>query len=328
MPTAYELGESIKESWPEDERTQLTFGADSGITFEGWLSAMSTRMPFLREFEVLQRRALALNLTEVLGDLLDDAQNRVSTSAAPKWLLELVKAWNSEGAKVITFNYDLLIERAVVTAGLKSVHKGSTKPTEVDGTDIVYPAPPIPFSGGWGESDSVGAFEESFQLIKLHGSLNWYASQGTAHDATTLAARDGRGFDGVAGITAGRTKVKTLYKRRLITPPVADKTAHYGTNLTLELWYAARLALQNASRVTLLGYSLPREDQVSTELLRELNESVGIEIVDLNPGVETDAGSISSRVALSGHRPTVRFSGANAIEQFALSLCESTSVRL
>ena len=71
-----------------------------------------------------------------------------------------------------------------------------------------------------------------------------------------------------------------------MVPPLATKSVYYGNPLTRQLWQDAYDALRSASRITLVGYSLPVADVVVAGMLRSAisGQHVQLEIVNRDPG--------------------------------------------
>ena len=49
-------------------------------------------------------------------------------------------------------------------------------------------------------------------------------------------------------------------KQSLIIPPVTEKTTYFNNETVRRLWYEASDALESATRVFVIGYSLPMSD--------------------------------------------------------------------
>ena len=85
---------------------------------EFWLTYLSQPQPWLSEADILRNRALFLDLTKRLADLVDEHTLKVVGSSCPDWLRKLVDYWHREHSAVITLNYDTLIERAASRVSL------------------------------------------------------------------------------------------------------------------------------------------------------------------------------------------------------------------
>jgi hypothetical protein len=167
------------------------------------------------------------------------------------------------GDSVITFNYDLGVERALRTAGLWDVETGYGFPI------------------GDGEQPS------PVEVLKLHGSTNWRALL----------------FGGMAGFFAGsgnslgyrpvllfQPDLEYLGYRDFVDPlcsrldtaaslpamimPALPKHFHFATTYGEEwkyfwdgLWLRAERAIENADELTVIGYSLPTADERARAML-------------------------------------------------------------
>lgn len=131
---------------------------------------------------------------------------------------------------IITFNYDLTIETALY-------------------------ALEIPFSYGLsGKSVNFGleatgsivseecASQDALRLLKLHGSVNWAPPDEVGKKLTLY-----RGYD----------EVRQNHLTPLLVPPTWRK---YFAGQLSEVWDAAVKALRTATRIIILGYSMPTTD--------------------------------------------------------------------
>lgn len=131
-------------------------------------------------------------------------------------------------------------------------------------------------------------FTNSIELLKLHGSLNWYSKHNTAAPtAATLLNRNKACF-----VTRRRTVsadmtftggARLQYTFPIVVPPVSNKAAILHRCLE-SVWSRARTVLSEASEVIVFGYSCPEADHESANLLRRttrLNSSLkDISIID------------------------------------------------
>lgn len=271
-----------------------------GGNFEEWLTLQATPLPFLDGFANTARRAQAEKVTAAIAAELDRCADAATADEAPLWLLQLVALWHAEKAVVLTFNYDLLVERAVTSLLPCSGFAGGDEvdiPKVILGPQVVYPAPPA--SGTSSPSGASLLTEESFQLIKLHGSLDWYWAQGDG--ATLSRSVDESSFGALTEPPrADLTGIRTL--DRFLIPPVLSKDSYYDISLAHVLWRTAHDKLLEASSVTLIGYSIPPGDRITSEMLRLIPEGTPVDIVDIDPGdvdnVDTLAGRAQRQIGL------------------------------
>ncbi len=185
----------------------------------------------------------------------------------------------TEGDAIITFNYDLLLHRALYELGYK-VDYGNEAPmapgvNPKNARDI----PPVP-------------------LFKLHGSANWMAC-GTCgrlfiapaypivSDAAASLLRWSLNEtyphprEGGAGDCGGRG-VHTP----LIVPPTWNRAE--SARAMRKVWTGALSAIQKATRVFVIGYSLPETDTFFRFLIAaglQVGEGVHLYVVDPEPKV-------------------------------------------
>lgn len=137
---------------------------------------------------------------------------------------------------VITFNYDVVLDSALKKAGI----------------------PPA-----YGLSDD--ANEKGVPLLKLHGSANWVVCTYPACskpqvclDPVTTYSQES--FRSMACKHCGKTNL-----RLLIVPPSWDKSEYQ--DIMKPVWDRAVKELQTATRICIIGYSMPASDSFFRYLL-------------------------------------------------------------
>jgi len=209
-------------------------------------------------------------LKEALRECFDSIRRR------PAPLYERLAKLLRPGDKVITFNYDMAIERALRASGLWSVGSGY-------GFTI--------------ESDEPNT---SVEVLKLHGSTNWRA---------LLFEGKKRGGGIVHGNSLGyrpvlfyRADLEYLHYETFVDPqcrgltsaatlpaiilPALPKRFYFETTFGTEwdgfwadLWKQASRATEAADELTIIGYSLPVADEAARGLLlNRRNASVKLSI--------------------------------------------------
>jgi hypothetical protein len=102
----------------------------------------------------------------------------------------------------------------------------------------------------------------TFRLLKLHGSLDWWAVPKDVSGATLNREETYGTFERPAELT-DEERHRTLHGReRFIIPPLSLKGTYYRNPLTRELWRQADQALHRATRISIVGYSIPPADFV------------------------------------------------------------------
>ena len=190
---------------------------------------------------------------------------------------------------IITFNYDTLVEEAL--AGLKKSYDYGFLPEEYSdgrGGGFVTIDPSCP------EQLCRSRDETAARVLKLHGSVNWglryvpaSASNQSAAELLVCPTLDALMSHGV--------------DRIFIEPPTWRKG--YGTQgrgITT-VWHEALAALKTASRIIVIGYSLPLTDVHFRYLLAAgLRENISLqEIIFVNPVLNEDAagrGDMEARI--------------------------------
>ncbi len=226
-----------------------TFLDSFGDNIEMVLTYLSQSHPWLAEAENLRNRALFLELSSAVGDVLLDAMRKAAERPCPQWLQSLIQHWETTRAHVITLNYDTLVESAA------SLGRGVGSEAFVPGLlpEEYYPFPMAPLNRWWDEFRDIDSPRSSFRLFKLHGSVNWLYSGSAASLAETVYYAAG---DNIWSQFEHRF-VGPSDKIPLIVPPIADKVGYFQHPHVRGIWRDAAAALRSASKVFCLGYSLP-----------------------------------------------------------------------
>ncbi|MEJ1353722.1 MAG: SIR2 family protein [Candidatus Sedimenticola sp. (ex Thyasira tokunagai)] len=167
--------------------------------------------------------------------------------------------WKDHGNElpaIITFNYDLVLERALLQTLINTYYSGYDARTPFTTVSLDYKYKYFPLDiykmkylnyGGYSETKSGSAMEktDSFaedthlnvELLKLHGSLNF--PRNAAHLKKEVP-----------------TLVNPLNNPYII-PPVSNKQSSTAGD---ESWRTALNRIQKAKNIVFVGYSLPRTD--------------------------------------------------------------------
>ncbi len=269
MPTTDELGRRISERLKEQGRESSYHEKDS---FEDWLSIQVQDLPFLDYGENLKRRSEAYDLIQAIGSVLDEIVEKVSLDKP--WLEKLIRVWHAEKAIIITFNYDTLLERAINQYGLHvSMYPehGDFGFEPISGDSVVFPSPRklVVHSS----KDEILASDRSMQIIKLHGSLNWYWPGDDTPGAEVRLPMVETSEDRMLS-------AYTLGLKRLLIPPASNKNNYYSHLFSQTLWMNAYKKIKEADRICFMGYSLPKTDFAVNEMLKMSPVNVPITIVD------------------------------------------------
>jgi hypothetical protein len=162
-------------------------------------------------------------------------------------------AKNSEDASFVSLNYDLLLEILLQ----HSYYNQSKTPSE---RYYITSAKMYQFPMTWVglRSMSTGMIfgddneRANPQIIKLHGSVNWFWS-GTNPSETIFYKNLKESENGVnANIDAGLIPY--------IIPPVMDKNSFYNHIMIKNLWKKANELLHDADEIYIIGFSFPQTD--------------------------------------------------------------------
>lgn len=278
-PLAAEIGNSLAawiETLPSDHqcRDSLTriidvYGARDD--FEKILADLITRAPGspaarLRE---MRHSLLINNLQDAITEHFQ------AIRSAPTVLYDRLARIIKPGDAVITFNYDLAVERALRASGLWDI------------------------TTGYGFTVGPGHKSSPVEVLKLHGSTNWRALLFGGLKFTSGAFGNSLGHrpvlcfqpdheyvgcpDFIDPQLSGRDGVNVQHA---LIMPALPKEFYFETVFGLEwkpfwdsLWERAEEAITKADHIVVIGYSLPRADERARSLiLHTCNKGVRLTI--------------------------------------------------
>jgi hypothetical protein len=166
----------------------------------------------------------------------------------------------SRSSTVITFNYDLVLDDALARVGTRPGYELA---------DAVF--------------DEASASNQVVPLLKLHGSTNWaICGCGQIHVLGQKATEDPSLFRSRPCGKCGKTGL-----RLLLVPPSWDKSEY--SRVMQPVWKQAVEALKSATRICVIGYSMPEADAFFKFLLAlglaENDRLYKLIVVDWVPGV-------------------------------------------
>ena len=223
-----------------------------GTNIELWMTYLSQSQPWLREEHHFRNKALATEIRRHINDIISECAKSAMESPPPEWLKSLIEEWHSRRATIATLNYDSLVERAAREISVNG-HKGIL----AESMHRPY------FSDLLARRGDAQLGEErtgTFSYYNLHGSTNLYYSGRDSFYGETIfrskAAPWGTEYVGYESYSQGMAGDKEV----LIIPPVTDKLTYFNNETVRRMWQEASLALQAATRVFIIGYSLPMSD--------------------------------------------------------------------
>jgi hypothetical protein len=223
------------------------------------LSHLALSQPWRTTSEGLSDRALFVQAQTSLANQIATCEAGAFQTPTPEWAGSLLRTLHDSRTPVITLNYDTVVERLL----LHFFPRGPDSPNP----PREYNLYDLPLSPIWARAGGglLGTRVETFHLIKLHGSINWFYSGPEGYPGEQVYYRvvnsdspfqDHRGRDGVGpGI-----ECLCSDKTPLIIPPTAEKSQFYGNKTIRALWMAARTALAQAEEILCVGYSFPATD--------------------------------------------------------------------
>lgn len=235
-------------------------GKFQGGQFETWLARLADDQPYLSAAENLRNRALFVEASRAVRDVLVGCEERVA-DRTPAWLFDLVGVWHARRVQIITLNYDTLIERCVAQHLLTDF----VKIRRITPSAILDGLPPAPAEATW----LSGTGLNTFRLLKLHGSTSWFWVPGDATGSTIQRWEPSwNQRDADPSLEAERRRALPG-RDPFIIPPTTTKAGFYNNPLTHEIWTRAHEALRTAKRVYLVGYSFPLSDVSVSGLLAD-----------------------------------------------------------
>lgn len=305
MPTLQELSRQVHEAfgagWDPDWHGELRDNVELLLTY------LAAHNPWEDPAQRHEGLRSFYDVRDLVIDLIEQAQVDVSSDLddPPSWLVDLVNYWHNNRATVITFNYDVLVERAASEVLRK---QGKRRPP----SDL-YPVAIMPLVSRWGGGLYGGQVDnDTFTLLKPHGSLSWYFSGPDSPPGDVVYGSTAVGWEKIAP----EDERLVGDKQRLVVPPLLEKTAFYANDVLRRQWSLARHAIEQAELVTCIGYSLPETDLTARFLLSTATPSLDVEVVDKN-GTDVER---RYRRLLPGFNPQAHHSGEHAIADYVATL--------
>lgn len=290
--------EALDHTWREE------WGPDLEDNVELLLTHLAAAHPWEDQGERHEALSAYHQVSDVMTNWLAVAERAaLRQPTPPDWLAKLCTYWHEHDCTVITFNYDTLIEHAVSTLPLH--------PEGIFGWNLYcVPLNWAKAREGWGML--AGERRTTFDLLKLHGSLNWWysgaeAPPGDTVYATNMKPRWDQELD-------PEEDIAVIDKVRLVVPPTLQKESFYENSILRSQWRIARERLAHADRITLMGYSLPPTDLSSRLLLSTSGADASIEVVDLAENADRPV-----RRSVPGFTVFQQFAGARAIADWVLT---------
>ncbi|MFJ6347204.1 hypothetical protein ACIQLM_16910 [Pseudarthrobacter oxydans] len=305
MPTLAELRPRVLDRLNVDPTELIPYGND----LEQWLSFLSVDQPWLTDIENLSNRVMFMRASAAVSECIREIEQEALEAPLPNWLSRLVASWCADSATLVTFNYDVLVERALTAMGLVA-----------EWADV-YRVPLISRQLGASAGLSFGVMNPpgpTLELLKLHGSTNWgYGGLHAPSSEVMCLLRSGQGWSPeTKADDSPRNKGMFDDLQPMIVPPTGTKNAFYSNAGLRAQWRNAAASLARASEVTIFGYSFPATDLATRQFFSRSLPSVPITVVDRSTRVADTVEEIST-----GHTSLNRFTGNNAVEDYVNANC-------
>ena len=220
-----------------------------------WMTYLSQRQPWLDESFNQYNLAVATRIRRYIREVIEQStSDSMATTSLPQWLASLIEQWSLRQVIVITLNYDTLVERAASALTNPDINAGKgISPNQL------YP---LYFSNIRSRSALVFGPDplDTFTYHKLHGSVNWHYSGREDFYGETIFYSDVSPWGPEQHDYEKESRLSAGDKEPLIIPPVAEKTTFFSNETVRRLWQEASDHLEGATRVFVIGYSLPMSD--------------------------------------------------------------------
>ncbi len=316
MPLTDDLGNRILDvtDLRGDPRAPANgFGPD--VPFETWLSLLAEDQPYLATSNNIESRQIFERVLRSLTFLVSTEEMKAIGNDAPPWFYDLLSVLHFTRATAISFNYDTLVEVGVTSHRLLAPDGEA-----VTARDVLWDVPPIPRAAESTWADLNRALRDSFRLLKLHGSLDWWWVPGDVSGATLNRGKVESTFGNVSILSEKDQFRQFGGRERFIVAPLATKSSYYRNPTSRALWLQAAEALMSADRIALVGYSLPVADMVVNGMLGLAlrTGSRPIDIVNPNPG------DLPRRLVHLGADPA-QLEVVDSVESFTDQMCDRAS---
>jgi hypothetical protein len=251
--------------------------------FEQLITYLATAYPWKSVQEVLEHRGLYFRIVRYLVTKLKEIETEFfETPDAIERLNQaqqkLLMHWFRGSANIITLNYDTLLDLLFLQLGQK-YPPTDKQPQRVQTLLDLYRLPIVSLNmrSGTVFMDSLPITESGPQLVKLHGSANWYGSEGIDLSAEPVYYLT-RYFE--------PSNHQAYLQRGLkpyIVPPTFEKNSVIGqSSFQAALWTAARHALEDVEELVVIGYSFPVSDTYLQLLFyTTLRRPVKVTVIDI-----------------------------------------------
>ena len=210
------------------------------------------------------------DLVRMYQEAIARTTNKLS-GTSPRGVGGLLKhLWATKGEREIsfvTFNQDLLIERAIDNVAHHGRYDGM--PWDVR---QCYGIRMSRYLGGGGPFFQATTPGKSISVLKLHGSLNWVYKVRSGEDPRNYIRAVPQRFHCVTDVAVTthyrfKERSRTMPVIPFVVPPIYEKSTQYQEAID-PIWRRAEKTLMDADRLIIFGYSFPSADFAAKRLLR------------------------------------------------------------
>lgn len=223
---------------------------------EQLLTYLITPLPFKTKEDILRDEASYIEKIKKIGEYFLNLKNKEITDLNNNIRI-LSQFINRNKCTCITLNYDLLLEEMLFSTLNREVSENNVY-------NIFYKMP-IKYINERTEREQQGfnfhksnldyGKKNSTEIIKLHGSINWYCDQIYQNSPIYFYSHKATKQFEEYQENIGKESL-----RQLIIPPILDKTSNYNHIEIQSLWKKAFKSIQKAKNIYIYGFSFPLTD--------------------------------------------------------------------
>lgn len=262
--------------------------------------ALHNTEELLREVEEVSdpnyREKVTTAFTRLIYKALQPLDLKNSSSCYPKFAVQVGEFLLRNQVTIISFNYDTLLERALLDGG--------STPNLASSFSYL-----IPFSEVRNWNSYAKNYNGKLEVLKLHGSFNWSA----CHSCRSLALCWFQRIDDIGKTRCRKCNATYL---PLLVAPVASKSVQGGP--WDRLWETAVQALITCRELVIIGYSL-RDTQACELFKKAMGSNHTVERITV---VDPNAGSLSAEFGeLIGTQSGITFCTFESFERYVQVNC-------
>lgn len=225
---------------------------------EQYLTCLVSKLPFKDEATIYENLAEYKRLTKKIADYFWELENKEIPNLSNKQK-EIFQIILDKKIPCITMNYDLLLEKILL-----DIQNSKSKLEYKISNFYEILSQCITHIQKGGDLEIVSKYEidcifndlpqeikiQMPEILKLHGSINWYCNGVSANDTIYLYEKTDNEY-----VDKFRDNLSNF-----IIPPTLDKQSLYNHIAIMHLWKQAYKYLANAEKIYIFGYSFPISD--------------------------------------------------------------------